>query len=271
MSQPELVPLESVPFEPHPAQAPVYRVETPVQPLATMTPMEMISAAVSQGQGIELVSRLMDLQDRVEAKEAQKAFTQAMSRVQSKMRQVNTDASNPQTHSKYATYAAIDAALRPIYSEEGFSLSFDSGETATPETIRVLCHVAHSGGHTKTYHIDMPSDGKGAKGNDVMTKTHASGAAMSYGMRYLLKMIFNVAVGEYDNDGNGAGATDERMPEEVFQEHKANIMNASNHKSLHMAFTVAYVAAQATKNKEDMGLFIKARDARKAVLDKEAK
>jgi hypothetical protein len=25
---------------------------------------------------------------------------------------------------------------------------------------------------------------------------------MSYGMRYLLKMIFNVAVGEDDNDGN---------------------------------------------------------------------
>jgi len=37
-----------------------------------------------------------------------------------------------------------------------------------------------------------------------MTKTHAAGSAMSYGMRYLLKGIFNVAVGEDDDDGNGA-------------------------------------------------------------------
>lgn len=35
-----------------------------------------------------------------------------------------------------------------------------------------------------------------------MTKTHAVGAGLSYGMRYLLKMIFNVAIGEDDRDGN---------------------------------------------------------------------
>jgi hypothetical protein len=48
----------------------------------------------------------------------------------------------------------------------------------------------------------MPTDGKGAKGGDVMTKTHAAGAGMQYGMRYLLKGIFNVAIGEEDKDGN---------------------------------------------------------------------
>ena len=37
-----------------------------------------------------------------------------------------------------------------------------------------------------------------------MTKTHATGAAASYGSRYLLKGIFNVAVGEDDDDGNAA-------------------------------------------------------------------
>ncbi len=37
-----------------------------------------------------------------------------------------------------------------------------------------------------------------------MTKTHATGAGMQYGMRYLLKFSFNVAVGEDDDDGNAA-------------------------------------------------------------------
>ena len=68
--------------------------------------------------------------------------------------------------------------------------------------VLVLCRVSHKDGHCRTYQKEMPADGKGAKGGDVMTKTHAAGAAMSYGMRYLLKGIFNVAVGEEDKDGN---------------------------------------------------------------------
>jgi hypothetical protein len=68
--------------------------------------------------------------------------------------------------------------------------------------VRVLCYVSHSAGHCRTYTKDMPADGKGAKGGDVMTKTHAAGAAMSYGMRYLIKGVFNVAVGDEDKDGN---------------------------------------------------------------------
>jgi hypothetical protein len=69
----------------------------------------------------------------------------------------------------------------------------------------VTCHVSHRGGWGADYRIDMPADGKGAKGGDVMTKTHAVGSATQYGMRYLLKMIFNVAIGE-DDDGNAAAA-----------------------------------------------------------------
>ena len=55
---------------------------------------------------------------------------------------------------------------------------------------------------------DKPADGKGAKGGDVMTKTHATGAGVTYGRRYLLGMIFNLVIGE-DDDGNRAGKTEE--------------------------------------------------------------
>src|SRR5690606_32490682 len=102
----------------------------------------------------------------------------------------------------YASYAQLDRHLRPIYTKHGFALSFDTEPTDNPEIVRVVCYVSHRTGHTRKYHRDMPADGKGAKGGDVMTKTHASGAAQTYGMRYLLKGIFNVAVGEDDNDGN---------------------------------------------------------------------
>src|SRR5262245_10882399 len=44
-----------------------------------------------------------------------------------------------------------------------------------------------------------------AKGGDAMSRTHATASALSYGMRYLLWLIFNIAVGEGDDDGNKAG------------------------------------------------------------------
>lgn len=155
---------------------------------------------------IDKMERLLQMQERVEARQAEAAFSQAMNKAQSDMRPIAANASNPQTKSRYATFDKLDRVLRPIYTDNGFSLSFDEGESPKPDHVRVLCYVSHVAGHTRTYHRDMPADGKGAKGGDVMTKTHAAGAAGSYGARYLLKGIFNVAVGEEDDDGNESHA-----------------------------------------------------------------
>lgn len=161
-------------------------------------------AAMNPNIDVDKMERLLAMQERIMARNAEQSFNVAMAEVQSQIRQVAADANNPQTRSKYASYSALDKALRPIYTHSGFSLSFDTGEGAPQDWVRVVCYVSHRDGHSRTYHADMPADGKGAKGGDVMTKTHAAGSAMSYGMRYLLKLIFNVAVGEDDDDGNAA-------------------------------------------------------------------
>jgi hypothetical protein len=129
--------------------------------------------------------------------------------------------------------------------------------------MRVLCDVSR-GGHVKTYQIDMPADGKGAKGGDVMTKTHAAGAAASYGMRYLLKMIFNVAVGEDDNDGNGAGR---EMEIEEFDRIKSLIENAPNLDALKSIYLSAVKNGTAMGDQAAVREFAKAKDQRKAELD----
>lgn len=162
---------------------------------------------------IDKLEKLMEMRERAETKAAERAFNGAMKDAQSEMRPISADATNPQTRSKYATYAKLDNALRPIYTRHGFALSFDEADSPKPDHIRVLCYVTHDAGFSRTYHKDMPADGKGAKGGDVMTKTHATGAASSYGSRYILKGIFNVAVGEDDRDGNpapGASITEDQ-------------------------------------------------------------
>lgn len=167
------------------------------------TLMQVISrAATDPSFDIGKMERLMQMHQQIQAQKALEAFSAAMSDAQAEMGPISADALNPQTKSKYASYAQLDRALRPIYTKHGFALSFNEGETDKPGHVRVLCKVSHSAGHVEPYKKDMPADGKGAKGGDVMTLTHATGAAQSYGMRYILKGIFNVAVGEEDKDGN---------------------------------------------------------------------
>ncbi len=170
--------------------------------------LEVIARAASDpNMDVDKLERLFAMRQKMVALEAEQAFNEAMSAAQAEMRPIAADAENPQTKSRYASYGALDRAIRPIYTKHGFSLSFYSGEGAPADHVRVACKVSR-GGHSERPHIDMPADGKGAKGGDVMTKTHAAGSAFSYGQRYLLKMIFNIAVGA-DDDGNSNGGREQ--------------------------------------------------------------
>lgn len=169
--------------------------------------LQVISRAASDPTvDIDKLERLMQMHERMQELAAKAAFNDAMALAQAEMEPISRNASNPQTKSKYASFDKLDAEARPIYTKNGFSLSYDTGESKLPEHVLVLAYVSR-GAYTRTYRIDMPADGKGAKGGDVMTKTHAAMAAVSYGKRGLLKAIFNLAEGEGDRDGNQAEAT----------------------------------------------------------------
>lgn len=195
--------LDAVPVSESAAPAKAVAVQQPAEPGSSLA-LVIERVAANPRVSVDKLERIMAMQERILAHEGRMAFDAAMSAAQAEMRRVAADAMNPQTHSRYASYGALDRELRPIYTKHGFGLSFNSGDTPVSDYVRVCCEVTHCGGFSKSYHLDMPADGKGAKGGDVMTKTHAVGSAMSYGMRYLLKMAFNVAVGEEDDDGNRA-------------------------------------------------------------------
>ena len=183
------------------------RIKTPPElaekmyPTTQLSPIQMAYQLLHAGHNLAAVKEMIAFGKEMEADAAEKAFNDAMAAAQREMGVVATNMENTQTKSKYADYAQLDKALRPIYTKYGFSLSFNDGEGAPDGWVRIVCHVSNSG-HTRTYHKDMPADGTSGRGNDAMSKTHAIGAAQSYAMRYLLRMIFNVAVGEGDTDGN---------------------------------------------------------------------
>jgi hypothetical protein len=222
------------------------------------TIMRLLMIAVQQGAGIDTIERLAALQEKMLARDAEQQFNEAMNSAQGEMQPIRANLENPQTRSKYASYAQLDNAVRPVYSKQGFALSFTTDDSPLQDHIRVVCFVSCSG-HVRTYRIDMPADGKGAKGGDVMTKTHAAGSAVSYGMRYLLKMIFNLAVASKDDDGNAASMGD-------FLESIEYIENACDIAELQKLYLFAYKEASKVKNQGAMAAIVAAKDKRKAEL-----
>lgn len=224
----------------------------PGMPEPSPTMLDIIArAARDPDTDVNKLERLMAMARDERAALAKQAFGVAMMEAQNEMGPVRADANNPQTKSEYATYGALDKKIRPIYTKHGFALTFDTGEGAPPDHVRVVCEVFHKAGHTRSYHFDMPADGKGAKGGDVMTKTHAAGSAMSYGQRYLLKAIFNIVVGD-DDDGNSASGNGP-ITEEEFSEIQ-DLMEKANADPEKFA---RYMGVDAIKN-------IRVKDMRKA-------
>jgi len=158
---------------------------------------------------VEKIQRIMNMQEQLLNRTAKQAFNAAMVRAQQKMPVVGKDKKNEQTHSMYAGYETIIKACQPVYTKEGFSVTFYQGHGTEEvpigkDEIRVMADIMHEDGHTKTVHVDIPVETTGPKGGVLMTKTHATGSGFAYGKSYLLRMIFNIPTGG-DDDGNAAG------------------------------------------------------------------
>ena len=210
--------------------------------LVVTTPLTLLDRALQNNAAIDVIDRLAALQEKAMNRQDEIDFATAMSAAQAEIVRVAPDLTNSQTSSKYASYAALDRAVRPVYTKHGFSLSFSTEPTSKDNTLLVVCYCSR-GGYTRKYQVLMPADGKGAKGGDVMTLTHATGAAASYGMRYLLKMIFNIAIGEEDTDGNMTAAS---LPR--FDEYMAAIEMAPSVQALRECFKPAFKDAALSKN-----------------------
>jgi len=171
-----------------------------------ITPMSLMQMALETGKA-EQLQILQEMYFKDKARKAEEEFNLAMNAVQAEIGRVKPNLLNPQTKSRYASYDKLDAELRPIYTRHGFSLSFSEEDSSKPNHVRVICYVSR-GGHTRVYRKDMPVVTTGIKGNEMMTPTHATASADSYGKRYLVKDIFNVAIGEDDDDGSNRCAYD---------------------------------------------------------------
>lgn len=168
--------------------------------------MQIISRASADPKtDMDKLERLLSMYERISARDAERAFNEAMKAAQQEMPAVVRNAKNDQTNSRYATLDAVADAMDPVIHRHGFSLSFGTADSTLAGHYRVTCKTRHIDGHSEDSYADVPADMNGMKGNQNKTATHAFGSTMSYGRRYLKLLVFDVTLKDRDDDGNRGG------------------------------------------------------------------
>jgi hypothetical protein len=147
------------------------------------------------------MTALLELKERIDAKQAEIEFNRAFSRLQLKLPRVKKNGTIDLGRGKpipFAKWEDVDAVIRPILAEEGFALSF----TGEPNTsgVTMTCHLKHVMGHAQTSTMQLPPDA--GPGRNAL---QAIGSSHSYGKRYLACDILNIITEGADDNGRASG------------------------------------------------------------------
>ena len=150
-------------------------------------------------QKLEVIYNLMERQNKTRAEQE---FNEAMRQVQQAMPKMTRDKANTHLTTKYSSLDRVNEIVVPIYTANGFSMSFSTADCPVPSHIRVTAVLAHIGGHSRSYQHDVALDLAGSQGKSNKTPTQAGGSSISYGRRYITAMAFNLIIEGEDKDGN---------------------------------------------------------------------
>lgn len=177
--------------------------ETPAPP-ATVTPLDMLNAAVSRGADVAVMERLMALHERWEASQARKAFdaaiAQAKGEIPAIVRNRTVDFTSPKgrTNYRHEDFAEVARVVNPILDRHGLTYRFRSSQEGT--RLRVTCILSHRDGHSEETSLEATEDHSGNK-NSIQ----AIGSSATYLQRYTLKLALGLAT---TNDDDGRAASD---------------------------------------------------------------
>ena len=164
--------------------------------------MAVISrAAADPSCDIDKMERLLQMHERMQAKEAEQAFNAAMAQMQCDIPTVSEGGLNTHTGNSYATLDDINHTLKPIMQKHGFAITFKVDHVGAG--VKVTGILMHAAGHREDTTMFLPMDiGKGR--NDVQ----AVGSSVTYARRYVMCALLNITTGD-TRDDDGARAAQE--------------------------------------------------------------
>jgi hypothetical protein len=178
-----------------------------------LTPMGMLEKAITSGATVEVMEKLMALQERWEANQARKAFDNAMADAKAeipviiKNQSVGYDSKSGGRGTSYMheDMAQIARTIDPIIAKHGLSYRFRT--TSEAARVIVTCVVSHRDGHSEENSLSSGHDGSGGK-----NAIQGLGSALTYLQRYSLKAAFGLAAA-VDDDGRMSAEISQRPTE----------------------------------------------------------
>ena len=179
---------------------PVMQCPAPVsESQQLMTVIERI--AVDPNADIDKLERLLDMQERIMNKNAEKEFNTSLANMQSEIPEIKQNGKiglkGGGTQNKYAKFEDINNVVKPILQQHGFAISFRVSHQESLILIKGV--LVHTAGHREETTIRLPQDTSANKNN-----VQGVGSSISYGKRYAMCALLNITTRDEDDDGNAS-------------------------------------------------------------------
>lgn len=179
---------------------------------AQASPLTMLAAAVERGMDVKVIEGLMDLQQRWERQEAERAYNAAFAAFKAEAVVIFKNkavTAGPLSGKSYAELHSVVNAVTPALSKHGLSTSWKITKD-DKDWLEVTCTLKHAAGHSESVSMGGPPDAGGAK-----SAIQARASTVTYLERYTLKAICGVSEQGDDHDG---GRGSKGMPEAELKE-----------------------------------------------------
>lgn len=172
------------------------------------SPESLIRLAIERNLPPDALEKLLTLHDRVKAQNARDAFNQARAKFQAMAPVIGKErtADTGVYTYNYAALEDIARHIRPLLEQCGLSYSFDSD--MTENIVKCTCIIHHVQGHSESSTFTAPVD-LSAKMNSMQR----SASALSYAMRYSLRMALGLTTSD-DNDAAYLPAPGDKPPKD---------------------------------------------------------
>lgn len=151
-------------------------------------PLSLVQKIIESGltqEGVEAARGLMDLYERMEAKNAARSFAEAMHALQTEMPTIVAQSIIP-NRGKYEKFEDVMNVVGPLLKKHGFTVKFsnDYNENRVTET----CKITHIGGHSESNSFTVRVGGK------ADSETQADCKAATTAKRNALLNALNIVI-----------------------------------------------------------------------------
>ena len=151
---------------------------------------------------VDKVERFLEMQQRIEAKQAEKAYNEDLASMQPELPAIRKRGKS--NNGSYAKWEDMQEQIAPVLARYGFSLTHKT--RVEDKHVIVKCIIRHRDGHMDETELPLPFDESGAKSN-----VQRIGSSVSYGKRYTAAAMLGIRVEGEDDDGAGAKVSDKTL------------------------------------------------------------